>query len=62
MKRQTKIRIIGWILAIILGFLKWQYPEESYIITSNIGGLISFLFVGWLIFYPLTGSKESREK
>ncbi|WP_339226870.1 hypothetical protein NSQ77_15110 [Oceanobacillus sp. FSL K6-2867] len=53
MKRQTKIHIIGWILALILGFLKWQYPAETSLITSGLGGLITFLLVGVLIFYPL---------
>ncbi|SES61820.1 hypothetical protein SAMN05216389_10141 [Oceanobacillus limi] len=51
MKRQTKIHIIGWILGSILGFLKWQYPEESSIITSGLGGLIAVMIVCYLIIY-----------
>ncbi|MUK90706.1 hypothetical protein GMD78_20330 [Ornithinibacillus sp. L9] len=62
MKPQTKIHIIGWILVSILGFLKWQYPEESSIITSGFGGLIAVLLVFYLIFYPFSGSKDSVEK
>jgi uncharacterized membrane protein len=50
---KTKIHIIGWILVSILGFLKWQYPEETSLITSGFGGLIVFLFVAYLIFYPV---------
>lgn len=61
LKKQTKIRTIGWILAGILGFLKWQYPEESSIITSGLGGLITLLMAFYLLSYK-SGSKDSTEK
>ncbi|TQS71159.1 hypothetical protein DX933_15890 [Ornithinibacillus gellani] len=60
MKRKTKVHIVGWILIGILGLLKWQYPEETYIITSGFGGLIVVLFVSYLIFYPLIGNKKNK--
>ncbi|MFD2045478.1 hypothetical protein ACFSTA_17480 [Ornithinibacillus salinisoli] len=62
MKRHAKkIRLIGWILIIILGFLKWQYPEETSVITSGFGGLIIVLFVFGLNLYGLPDSKKSKD-
>lgn len=60
-KRQTKIHIIGWVYVFILGFLKWQYPDETSLITSGFGGLITVIIGGLLIFYQPRKNKESKE-
>ncbi|WP_226036563.1 hypothetical protein [Aquibacillus saliphilus] len=61
-KHAKKIRLIGWIIAIILGFLVWQYPEKTSFITINPGGIIVVLIVFYLGLYGLPSSKKSKDK
>lgn len=55
---KSQYRWIG--LVIILGFIKWQYPEETSMISSGFGGLITVLIAFYLIFNPLIGSKGQK--
>lgn len=47
----TRLNIIGWILAIILGFGHIHYPEQFLSVTSGLGGLISIVIMMLLILH-----------
>lgn len=47
----TILNIIGWILAIILGFGHIPYPEQFSSVTGGLGGLISIVIMMLLILH-----------
>ncbi|WP_284141414.1 MULTISPECIES: hypothetical protein [unclassified Virgibacillus] len=43
MTKVKKVNMMGWVIALIFGLLKFFYPEGSSFITTGPGGLLGII-------------------
>lgn len=53
MSKKHKINFVGWIFLMFLTLSKEFYPDQSSIITTGLGGLISMIIGLSLVFYGI---------